>query len=80
MENEGVNTAVTGSPRSIIKEAYRLHMIDEEADWLNALQTRNLAIHAYNRETAGEIAAKIQQTYLPLFRKLKASIEQNWVH
>jgi len=80
MENEGVNTAVTGSPRSIIKEAYRLHMIDEEADWLNALQTRNLATHAYNRETAEEIAAKIQQTYLPLFRKLKASIEQNWVH
>lgn len=36
MENEGVNTAVTGSPRSIIKEAYRLHMIDDEAAWLPA--------------------------------------------
>lgn len=80
MENEGVNTAVTGSPRSIIKEAYRLHMIDDEAAWLNALQARNLASHAYNQQTALEIISQISSTYLPLFRALQTSIEQNWVH
>lgn len=80
MENEGVNTAVTGSPRSIIKEAYRLHMIDDEAAWLGALQARNLASHAYNQQTALEIIAQISCTYLPLFHALQTSIEQNWVH
>ena len=80
MENEGVNTAVTGSPRSIIKEAYRLHMIDDEAAWLGALQARNLASHAYNQQTALEIIAQINSTYLLLFHALQTSIEQNWVH
>ena len=80
MENEGVNTAVTGSPRSIIKEAYRLHMIDDGAAWLNALQARNLASHAYNQQTALEIISQISSTYLTLFRALQTSIKQNWVH
>ena len=80
MENEGVNTAVTGSPRSIIKEAYRLHMIDDESTWLSALQARNLASHAYNQETALEIVKNTREAYLPLFHKLKTSIEQNWIH
>ena len=80
MENEGVNTAATGSPRSIIKEAYRLHMIDDEAAWLNAMQARNLAAHAYNEQTAMEIVASTRIEYLPLFHQLKASIEKNWIH
>ncbi len=80
MENEGVNTAVTGSPRSIIKEAYRFHMIDDESAWLSALQARNLASHAYNQETALEIVKNTREAYLPLFHKLKASIEKNWIH
>lgn len=80
MENEGVNTAVTGSPRSIIKEAYRLHMIDDKAAWLNALQAHTLVSHAYNQQTALEIIAQSSCTYLPLFRALQTSIEQNWVH
>lgn len=80
MENEGVNTAATGSPRSIIKEAYRLHMIDDETAWLNAMQARNLAAHAYNEQTAMEIVASTQTEYLPLFHQLKASIEKNWIH
>lgn len=80
MENEGVNTAVTGSPRSIIKEAYRFHMIDDETAWLNAMQARNLAAHAYNEQTALEIVESTRTEYLPLFHQLKASIEKNWIH
>lgn len=80
MENEGVNTAATGSPRSIIKEAYRVHMIDDEAAWLSALQARNAASHAYNQQNALEIIQSTRKTYLPLFHELKSSIEQNWIH
>ena len=80
MEAEGVNTAATGSPRSIIKEAYRLQMIDDEVGWLAALQARNQAARAYNQDTAMEIVEQTRQTYLPLFRRLKQSIETNWIH
>lgn len=78
MEAEGVNTAATGSPRAIIKEAYRLQMIDDEKEWLDALLARNQASHAYNQDIALEIIEHTQNTYLPLFRALKASIETNW--
>ena len=80
MENEGVNTAATGSPRSIIKEAYRLHMIDDETAWLHAMQACNLAAYAYNEQTAREIVESTRTEYLPLFHQLKASIEKNWIH
>ena len=80
MENEGVSTAVTGSPRSIIKEAYRLHMIDDESAWLSALQARNQASHSYNQQTALEIVKNARNIYLSLFHKLKVSIESNWIH
>lgn len=80
MEYEGVNTAITGSPRSIIKEAYRLNMIDDEVAWLSALQARNNASHAYNSEIALEIIEQTRTIYLPLFYKLKISIETNWIH
>ena len=80
MENEGVSMAATGSPRSIIKEAYRLQMIDDEAGWLEALQARNQASHAYNREVALEVIEKTRERYLPLFHELKTSIETNWIH
>ena len=48
LEQSGVETAASGSPRMIIKEAYRLGMIHDEDAWLNALVARNHASHAYN--------------------------------
>lgn len=80
MESEGVNTAATGSPRAIIKEAYHLRMIDDEAEWLDALQARNQASHAYNQQTALELVEKTRQVFLPLFCRLQASIEKDWLH
>ncbi len=80
MEYEGVGTSATGSPRSIIKEAYKLHMIDDESGWLEALVARNAASHVYNQNTALEIVKKTKESFKPLFYELKGSIEKNWMH
>ena len=46
--NEGVSEAATGSPKSILKAAYKAGLIDDEQLWLEALATRNNVAHAYN--------------------------------
>ena len=44
--NEGVSEAATGSPKSILKAAYKAGLIDDEQLWLEALATRNNVAHA----------------------------------
>lgn len=77
LENDGVNTS--GSPRSIIKDAYKFDMIENEDAWLDALKSRNEASHIYNEQTALEVIKKINDVYLDLFHELKRNIEQNWL-
>lgn len=43
------------SPRSSIREAFRLHLIDEENLYLAMLESRNMASHTYEEEIADEI-------------------------
>ena len=43
--NEGVSEAATGSPKSILKAAYKAGLIDDEQLWLEALATRNNVAH-----------------------------------
>ena len=52
---EGVTEAATGSPKSILKAAYKTGMISDEQLWLEALATRNNVAHAYNSAIALQI-------------------------
>ena len=45
----------TGSPRMILKTAYKAGMISDEELWLNALISRNNVAHAYNEAIALDI-------------------------
>lgn len=78
LEQSGIETAASGSPRTIIKEAYRLGMIHDEDAWLNALVARNHASHAYNEAIALEVIEQTQAIFLPLFQNLRQTIEQDW--
>ena len=69
----------TGSPRQILKTAYRAGMINNEADWLSAADDRNNTAHAYNSEVALEIIERTKNTYLNMFTELKAEILDNWI-
>lgn len=55
------------SPKAVLRRALQFGLISDEANWLNALQDRNLTSHVYDDATAAEIFTRIQNTYLPLF-------------
>lgn len=77
--SSGITMAATGSPKAIIKEAYRNGMVDDEQLWLDALADRNNAAHAYNRVIAEDIVENAKEKYVAMFQKLKSCIEENWM-
>ena len=57
LENFGYAEGATGSPRTILKTAYKAGMISDEELWLDALVSRNNVAHAYNQAIAMDIIA-----------------------
>ena len=68
----------TGSPRTVLKTAFKVGMIDDEALWLEALVARNNVSHSYNAEVALEIARKTKESYYPMLRRVLDAIECDW--
>ena len=62
------------TPRAVIKEAYRVHLISDGDDWIDMLEDRNRTSHVYDEETAMQIYNKIKNKYEPLFGELESSI------
>lgn len=52
LENHGYEEGATGSPKIILKTAYKAGMIKNEEMWLRALQERNNVAHSYNQKIA----------------------------
>ena len=53
---EGVAIAATGSPREILKAAYRFYPCMDESIWLGMLAQRNNMAHMYDGTAAVELA------------------------
>ena len=79
MEKNGIHEAESGSPRQILKAAYKAGMIKDETVWLEALVSRNNVAHAYNNAVALEIVNKSKEIYYNMFSELKNEIENNWL-
>ena len=75
---EGVAVAKSGSPREIIKEAYRFYSCIEESVWLDMLAQRNNMAHIYDEEAARMLADEIIHRFIPAFQLLQASIESRY--
>ncbi|MBR2179188.1 MAG: HI0074 family nucleotidyltransferase substrate-binding subunit [Selenomonadaceae bacterium] len=60
---EGIET---NSPRSSIRESFKIGIITETEEWLDMLEKRNLSSHTYDEETAKEIYQHIAQKYILL--------------
>jgi nucleotidyltransferase substrate binding protein (TIGR01987 family) len=77
LEEEGLQTL--GSPKSVLREAYAVGIIDDEGLWLDILRDRNLTSHTYQQELAIRICNSIKDRYIDAFRtvtsELKAKIE-----
>lgn len=78
LENYGYTEGATGSPRTILKTAYKAGMINNEEMWLDALVSRNNVTHAYNQAIAMDIIKQTKEKYYDMFMQLEHTIEQNW--
>lgn len=70
LADEGVTEAATGSPKSILKAAFKAGMITDEQLWLEALATRNNVAHAYNSAIALQIVRNTKSKYYEMFCRL----------
>lgn len=79
LENHGYEEGSTGSPKIILKTAFRAGMIKDEELWLRALQERNNVTHSYNQRIALEIVAGAKADFYDMFCALKKEVEENWL-
>ena len=76
--HEGIAAAKSGSPREIIKEAYRYYHSIDEKTWLSMLAQRNNIAHIYDKNAARTLVREILDTYLDAFIALQAELEQRY--
>lgn len=79
LELHGYREGATGSPKIILKTAYKAGMIKDEDQWLRALQERNNVAHSYNQKIALEIVSQAKGSFYDMFCTLKKEIEENWL-
>ena len=79
LEIHGYEEGATGSPKIILRTAYRAGMIKNEDAWLRALQERNNVTHSYNEKIAHEIVRQAKAIFYDLFVQLKDEIDKNWL-
>ena len=75
---EGDITAKTGSPREIMKEAYRFYPCLEEEVWMDMLSQRNNMAHIYDNHAAKKLVEEILIRYIPSFQQLEKSILEKY--
>ena len=63
------------TPREVLKRAFKIGVITDEAGWLLLLQDRNNTSHVYDENIAIEICSRVEGTYLPLFDELAQRLE-----
>lgn len=75
LEYQG-NTVNTGSPREVIKLAFKQGIIEDGAEWINMMLDRNSLSHLYDEESSREIYSKIKEKYIILLKKLQFKTEE----
>ena len=79
LEIHGFAEGATGSPKMILRTAYKAGMIKDEELWLSALQERNNVTHSYNRKIAMGIITQSKQKFYKMFCELTEEIDRNWI-
>ena len=79
LEIHGFAEGATGSPKMILRTAYKAGMIKDEELWLSALQERNNVTYSYNRKIAMEIITQAKQKFYKMFCELTEEIDRNWI-
>ena len=70
------NVGDFNSPRSVMKESYKMGLITEGELWLDMLEDRNLTSHTYDEIVANKVRDNILNTHYTLLKKLKETMEE----
>ena len=65
---------VAGSPREVLREAYKANLISDDA-WMEMLKVRNELTHDYDSEIVMEYCNRIVENYIDLFYDLRAAVD-----
>ena len=79
LQNHGYEEGATGSPKIILKTAYKAGMIKDEELWLRALQARNNVTHSYNQKIALSIVSEAKTEFYKMFVDLKEDVDSVWL-
>lgn len=79
LERHGFEEGATGSPKVILKTAYKANMIQDEKLWISALQERNNVANSYNKSIALDIVTKAKSEFYEMFYELKREVETRWL-
>ena len=60
------------TPKSVIKEAFKIKMIDNGDGWIDMLEDRNKTSHIYDKDTAQLIYNKIKERHFGLLDEFAA--------
>ena len=71
LEKEGI---LCRSPRSCLKEAFSMGLIQNEDEWLSILEDRNLSVHTYDETLAEELYDRLLN-HLKAMKDLAKAIE-----
>jgi nucleotidyltransferase substrate binding protein (TIGR01987 family) len=69
------NTTITGS-RDATREAFQKGLIQDGAQWMEMIKSRNQCTHTYNESTANEIRDRILNYYYDLFVSFKEKMKE----
>lgn len=75
LEYDGVINKI-GSPREIIKEAFKYGLIEKGEEWIKMMLARNSLSHLYDQETSREIYSDIKEEYVNLLENLNGKLEE----
>lgn len=70
---------VVKNPRDTFREALRNNLIENEEDWMEMIEDRNVLVHTYSSEESRSIFERVKRIYINLFeslyKKFKAELE-----
>ena len=75
---EGDAAATTGSPRDVIKAAYRCYDFMDEDIWLEMLRSCNETAHIYDSTATKRLVEAIISVYIPEFVRLQKGLEKRY--
>lgn len=70
-----INSFVAGSPREVLREAYKAGLISDDT-WMNMLKVRNELSHDYDSEVVKTHCKTIVEKYIDLFYEFEGVVNK----